>query len=157
MVLFVMSSVFPIVKVRRIVMLWIFSRKGRLIRCSYSMHLHRDSAVQEVRRWNWPCSSVVLTPVVLTHAELKKPSVFRMKTSEAHPNIKPQKHRHSNRPVARVRQYLTLMVLRTRTQVENSQMQRHAHKKTRRSKMTAARKKTKTIKIYKTLQLYRNY
>lgn len=66
----------------------------------------------------------MLTPVVLTHREPKKPSVFRTKTSDAHPNITPQKHRHSTTPVARVKQYLTLMVARTHThthkQVENS-------------------------------------
>lgn len=56
-----------------------------------------------------------LTPVVLTHRELKKPSVFRTKTSEAHPNTAPAKHRHSTRPVAKVRQYLALMVPYTHT------------------------------------------
>lgn len=64
----------------------------------------------EVRTWHWPSGCVALTPVALTHRELKKPSVFRTKTSEAHPNTAPAKHRHSTRPEAKVKLYLTLMV-----------------------------------------------
>lgn len=63
-----------------------------------------------VRTWHWPSACVALTPVALTHRELKKPSVFRTKTSEAHPNTAPAKHRHSTRPEAKVKLYLTLMV-----------------------------------------------
>lgn len=67
---------------------------------------------REVRMWHWPRGCVAFTPVALTHRELKKPSVFRTKTSEAHPNTAPAKHRHSTRPEAKVRPYFTLMVPR---------------------------------------------
>lgn len=58
------------------------------------------------------------SPVALTQWRLKKLSAFRMNTSELHPNSTPQKHRHSSRPVARVRKCLTLMVM---TNVEKAQ------------------------------------
>lgn len=74
------------------------------------------------RRRNWPSTCVAFSPVTLTHREPKKPSTFRTKTSEAHPNVTPQKHRHSSRPVARVRPCLTLVAMHT-----------HTHKRTKNS------------------------